>query len=62
MVTIILFFAHPETLVSSKYGWELLLSRTYQENVIAIVVDKAHCIDEWLVSHFQKGAKVLLTT
>ena len=45
-------FAHPETLVSSKYGRELLLSRTYQENVIAIVVDEAHCIVEWSVSHF----------
>jgi superfamily II DNA helicase RecQ len=45
-------FAHPETLVSSKYGRELLLSETYQENVIAIVVDEAHCIVEWLVSYF----------
>jgi superfamily II DNA helicase RecQ len=40
-------FAHPETLISSKYGRELLLSKHYQENVVAIVVDEAHCIIEW---------------
>ena len=45
-------FAHPETLVSSKYGRGLLLSKTYQENVSAIVVDEAHCIVEWLVLIF----------
>ena len=39
-------FAHPEALVSSKYGWELLLSETYQDNV-AIGMDEAHCIVEW---------------
>ena len=42
-------FAHPETLISSKYGRNLLLSETYQENVLAIVIDEAHCIVEWLV-------------
>ena len=42
-------FAHPETLVSSKYGRELLQSVTYQENVVAIVIDEAHCIVEWSV-------------
>ena len=40
---------HPEAVVSSKYGRELLLSKTYQENVCAVVVDEAHCIVEWLV-------------
>ncbi len=40
-------FAHPETLISSKYGRELLLSKKYHENVVAIVVDEAHCIIEW---------------
>ena len=42
-------FAHPETLVSSNYGRELLLSETYQKHVIAIVIDEAHCIVDWLV-------------
>ena len=45
-------FAHPETVVSSKYGRGLLLSKTYQENMSAIVVDEAHCIVEWLVLIF----------
>ena len=40
-------FAHPESLISSKYGRELLLSKPYQENLVAIVVDEAHCIIEW---------------
>ena len=44
-----IIFAHPEAVVSSKYGRELLLSKTYQENVCAVVVDEAHCIVEWLV-------------
>ena len=43
-------FAHPETLISSKYGRELLLSDKYQEHVVAIVVDQAHCIVDWLVN------------
>ena len=40
-------FAHPETLISSKYGQELLLSEQYQENLVAIAIDEAHCIIEW---------------
>ena len=40
-------FAHPETLIFSKYGRELLLSEQYQENLVAIVIDEAHCIIEW---------------
>lgn len=42
-------FAHPETLISSKYGRELLLSDKYRDNVVAIVIDEAHCIVDWLV-------------
>ena len=45
-------FAHPETLISSKYGRNLLLSKTYPENVLAIVIDEAHCIVDWLVNSF----------
>ncbi|XP_028416395.1 putative ATP-dependent DNA helicase Q1 [Dendronephthya gigantea] len=40
-------FAHPEALISSKYGRDLLLSDKYQENVRAIVVDEVHCIIDW---------------
>ena len=45
----IIELSDPEAVVSSKYGRELLLSKTYQENVCAVVVDEAHCIVEWLV-------------
>ena len=40
-------FAHPESLISSNYGRKLLLSELYQENVVAIVIDEAHCIVDW---------------
>lgn len=40
-------FAHPESFISSKYGRGLLQSKTYQENICAIVIDEAHCILEW---------------
>ena len=42
-----LVFAHPESLIFTKYGWELLLRENYQKNVVAIVIDKAHCILDW---------------
>lgn len=41
-------FAHPESFISRKYGRDLLLSKKYTENVVAIVVDEAHCILDWL--------------
>ena len=41
-------FSHPEALISSRNGRELL-SEKYQRNVVAIVVDEAHCIVEWSV-------------
>ena len=44
-----IIFVHLEAIVSCKYGRELLLSKTYQENVSAFVVDEAHCIVEWLI-------------
>ena len=40
-------FAHPESFISCNYGRELLQSPTYQENIVAIVIDEAHCILEW---------------
>ena len=40
-------FAHPESLISSKYGRELLLSEKYRDNVVSIVIDEAHCIVHW---------------
>ena len=40
-------FVHPEFIVSSKDGRKLMQSKPYQENVCAVVIDKAHCILEW---------------
>ncbi|XP_028418840.1 mediator of RNA polymerase II transcription subunit 34-like [Dendronephthya gigantea] len=40
-------FAHPESFISSKFGRDSLLSKHYQEHLVAIVDDEAHCIVEW---------------
>ena len=40
-------FAHPEAFISTKYGRELLMTKIYKHNVVAIVIDEAHCILEW---------------
>lgn len=40
-------FAHPEAIVTSKQGRSLLQTRAFQSNVVACVVDEAHCIDNW---------------
>ena len=40
---------HTESFISTKYGRELLTTKTYQDNVVAIVIDEAHCILDWLV-------------
>ena len=42
-----IIFVHPEVAVSNRQCRELFLSKLYQENVVAIVVDEAHCIIEW---------------
>ena len=44
-------FSHPEVLLSER-GRLLLKSKTYQENVVALVVDEAHCIESWWVFNF----------
>lgn len=45
-------FAHPGTLISGKYGGDLLLNDKYQENVRAIVVDEVHCIIDYMYVNF----------
>ena len=37
-------FAHPEALLS-KEGQELMASKVFQENVVACIVDEAHCVE-----------------
>ena len=39
-------FGHPEAFLSSE-GRNLLRSSTYQNNVIAITIDEAHCMETW---------------
>ena len=39
-------FSHPESLLSPD-GRSLLKSEVYQRNVVACVIDEAHCIDMW---------------
>ena len=40
-------FCHPESFISTKYGREILMSKVYQDNAVAIVIDEAHCILDW---------------
>ena len=42
-----MLFAHPEALISSKFGREMLYSAPYQQHVCAIVIDEAHCISTY---------------
>ena len=39
-------FAHPEVPMS-KEGRELMNSKIFQRNVVACVVDEAHCVEIW---------------
>lgn len=41
-----LLFAHPEALLST-FGRKLLSSKLYQDNVVACVIDEAHCVEIW---------------
>ena len=40
-------FAHPESIISTKFGRDMILSETYKERVVSIVIDEAHCILDW---------------
>ena len=44
-----LLFSHPEALLSSKFGRNIVSSSSYQKNVCPLVIDEAHCITEWFV-------------
>ncbi|KAJ7308645.1 hypothetical protein OS493_040389 [Desmophyllum pertusum] len=39
-------FAHPEAMLS-KEGRELMNSKVFKRNVVACVVDEAHCVEIW---------------
>jgi len=40
-------FLSPEALLTDRYWREVLQSQTYQSNLVAFVVDEAHCIRKW---------------
>jgi len=42
-----LVFMSPESLVSGCRWREMFRSATYQDNLVGVVVDEAHCIDKW---------------
>ena len=39
-------FAHPEALLSEE-GRKLMGSKVFQDNVVACIVDEAHCVELW---------------
>ena len=42
-----LLFISPEALIRGCTWRELLRSQIYQENLVAVVVDEAHCVEKW---------------
>ena len=42
-----LVFISPESLISNKAYRRMLLSDIYQQHLVALVVDEAHCIKTW---------------
>ena len=45
-----LLFISPESLLSNPRWREMLLLPVYQEKVVALMVDEAHCIAMWCVT------------
>lgn len=42
-----LVFISPESLISNKTYRRMLLSDTYQQHLVALVIDEAHCVKTW---------------
>ena len=42
-----IIFSHPEAFISCNEGRMLLLSKVYEERVMAWVIDEAHLVEEW---------------
>lgn len=42
-----IIYSSPEMLLKSRRGRELMLSRKVQMNIIAVIIDEAHCIVKW---------------
>lgn len=39
----------PESIIGNTRFWSMLLSPVYQEHLVALVVDEAHCVKTWLL-------------
>ena len=42
-----LVYASPESLLTNSYWRAMFLNDCYQSNLIALVVDEAHCVQSW---------------
>ena len=42
-----LVYITPENIIENKVYREMLLSSVYQENLVALIVDEAHCVKSW---------------
>lgn len=42
-----LVYMTPESLFANPLWWEMLRSPVYQTNLVAVVVNEAHCVQKW---------------
>jgi len=42
-----LLFISPESLLWNPQWREMLTSRVYKEKLVALLVNEAHCVDQW---------------
>ncbi len=47
-----LFFMSPEMLLRDENWRDMLVCPIYQENLVAFVVDEAHCVKKWYLWHY----------
>ena len=57
-----LLYFSPECILSNPQWREMLLLSVYQQNLVALVVDEAHCITMWYVCTLQiyRGTRTCL--
>lgn len=46
-VKVQLVYITPESIIENRIFREMLLSPPYQENLVALAVDEAHCVKSW---------------
>ena len=42
-----ILFLSPESLLTNNKWRDVLMSDVYQQNLVAVVVDEAHCVKKW---------------